>query len=212
MKRKSPAAKQLEIDRLIQARSSGYAKYPRNTFHLLRDKKLTSSEYLLYSLLLTVIADWDHDHFTIFGSYDLNNREVASFYSASASTVYRAEKKLINKGLLYIRPDERIAIKGFGLYQKKIDVNKGGRVGVLNLHEFVSNAIVNDASFQKDSAKSHIFVNAEWADYKGLRTVDDYVSHIRAFKGVYKDMNEDVDIDPDSDPISDVFENDADEI
>ena len=87
MKRKSPAAKQLEIDRLIQARSSGYAKYPRNTFHLLRDKKLTSSEYLLYSLLLTVIADWDHDHFTIFGSYDLNNREVASFYSSSASAI-----------------------------------------------------------------------------------------------------------------------------
>ncbi len=193
--RKTQKAKEIEQKRMLGKKSSGYAKYAKNHYQLLRDKSLSPSEFILFSLILNVLVDWDPRHVEHFGSYDLTNSEVAPFLGVYPSTIYRSEKSLIKKGYVYVRSDGRKALKGFGLYLKQVDVSRGGRVGIVDMHVLISNSFVNNVCTKEFNSELQDFINYEWADYQGIQTIEKYISHIGTFNGVYKAGSEDVDPD-----------------
>lgn len=90
----------------------GYQKAPRGRFLLLKERRLTHEEFLLYELGVA-ISDWDSRHET-YGVFKATNQEIAGILGWSSDTTALMHKNsLIKKGMFIVNDDGSISARGF---------------------------------------------------------------------------------------------------
>ncbi len=128
----------------LDLRLRGYYKSFRGSFLLLKNKTLTTQEYVLWHLSFDVLADWDTDpsRLDTFGSFPHNNREIAYYLGWSPSNVSRHSQKLYKLGLWRKKDDGRVEVGGFAIIKM---LTKMTHKHIVNLQDFIANPQIYDA-------------------------------------------------------------------
>lgn len=108
------------------------------------EKKLTDPELRLY-LLYRRLADWDPRHRGVFGTVKLPIKAMKALYlpekNWSVGKISETTNRLIEKGFLKRKFDNRIAVENFWLFQERVQraehafqlIEKGVQVDEMNI-------------------------------------------------------------------------------
>ncbi|OGE72140.1 hypothetical protein A3H40_02110 [Candidatus Daviesbacteria bacterium RIFCSPLOWO2_02_FULL_38_15] len=97
---------------------NGYYKSPKAKFLLIKERRLTSEEFLLYEFGIA-IASWDPNRPEIYGIFSAPNIQIAEILGWKRdSSVSRYKKRLIEKGF-FIEEPAGIRLLGFEKWQIK---------------------------------------------------------------------------------------------
>ncbi len=138
----------------LDLRLRGYYKSFRGAFLLLKNKTLTTQEYILWQLSFDVLADWDTDpsRSDTFGSFPHNNREIAYYLAWSPSSVSRNSKKLFELGMWEKRDDGRIEVCGFSIIKM---LTKMTHKHIVNMQDFIANPQIYDVFLHQKNENMH---------------------------------------------------------
>ena len=121
----------------IMNRLNGYDPHLRGRFLLLHRKLLSDSEFILWDLGFSALADWDsknHDP-KDYGSFNYQKTEIGYLLGWHKSKVSRKAKKLFTLGL-WVERDNRIFVNGFDIRDNFAQISKDKKV--IDLQEYVA--------------------------------------------------------------------------
>lgn len=121
----------------IMNRLNGYDPHFRGRFLLLRRKLLSDSEFILWDLGFSSLAEWDrknHDP-KDYGSFNYQKTEIGYLLGWHKSKVSRKAEKLITLGL-WVERDNRIFVNGFDIRDNFAQISKNKKV--IDLQEYVA--------------------------------------------------------------------------
>lgn len=113
----------------IMNRLHGYDTHFRGRFLLLRNKLLTDSEFILWDLSFSALAEWDkknHDP-KDYGSFDFQQTEIGYLLGWHKSKVSHKAKKLFALGL-WTERDGRVFVKGFDIRDNFAGISRSRKI------------------------------------------------------------------------------------
>jgi len=116
-------------------RLNGYDPHFRGRFLLLRRKLLSDSEFILWDLGFSALAEWDrknHDP-KDYGSFNYQKTEIGYLLGWHKSKVSRKAEKLFSLGL-WVKKDNRVFINGFDIRDNFAQISKDKKV--IDLQEY----------------------------------------------------------------------------
>lgn len=122
----------------IMNRLNGYDRHFKGRFLSLHRKLLSDSEYVLWDLSFSVLAEWDkknHDP-EEYGSFVFTQADIGYLLGWSKTKVSNKAKKLVSSGL-WVEKDGRLFVSGFGIRDEFSQIAKERKV--IDLQEYVSN-------------------------------------------------------------------------
>lgn len=178
-----PIIKPYKLNKL-QSRLKGYNRNFRGRFLLLQQKYLSPSEFVVWDLCYSVLADWDkRNHANLYSSFDYTHAEIAFLLGNDPSTVSKIMKTLFQKDLLYFRSDGRTGVRG---YVRTNNAIKGRKIGVVNLLEEIRKTpedgeeiLIKDERFQE----STLGKDEDFVDFDMIKDSSDIGKDLGSFKG-----------------------------
>ena len=126
------------MDKKIMNRLNGYDRHFRGRFLLLHRKLLSDSEFILWDLGFSALADWDdknHDP-KEYGSFSLTQTDIGYLLGWSKTKVSNKAKKLVSLGL-WVKKNGRFFVNGFDIRDGFAQIAREKKV--IDLQEHVSN-------------------------------------------------------------------------
>lgn len=150
----------------------GYQKAPRDRFLLLRDKKLTQEEFLVYEVGID-LTDWDGRHTETYGTFQATNREIAEILGwKSDSTVSRYRASLIKKGYFRLTPSSRLKALDFDKRQLRKPANM--QITRAEMQEEVAKMQTTSANIEENRSENSVYSLVSSKGSVSLRTDEEY--------------------------------------
>lgn len=127
------------MDKKIMNRLNGYDRHFKGRFLLLHRRLLSDSEFVLWDLGFSALADWDdknHDP-REYGSFNFTQTDIGYLLGWSKTKVSNKVEKLLSLGL-WTKRDGRFFVNGFGIRDEFAQIAKERKV--IDLQEHISNS------------------------------------------------------------------------
>lgn len=119
----------------LDLRLKGFHRTFRGKFLLVQRKVLSNSEYILWDLSFSVLADWDKNHPTKYGTFEYTQDEIAYFLGCDNTSVSKNSRNLYKLGLWKKRGDGRIIVCGFDIVENLATVTKAD--GIVDIQSYI---------------------------------------------------------------------------
>lgn len=150
----------------IMNRLNGYDRHFKGRFLLLHRKLLSDSEYVLWDLGFSALADWDDkNHPGDYGSFSYPFKEIGYLLGWHESKVGRKAKKLFALGF-WVKKERRIFVSGFEIRNRLAQIVEKEKVVDLQ-HQLANLQLGNakpqesDVNLQEESSKGNGHISAQ---------------------------------------------------
>lgn len=121
----------------IMNRLNGYDRHFKGRFLLLHRKLLSDSEFILWDLSFSVLAEWDKKNHAPenYGSFDFQQSEIGTLLGWHKSKVSHKARKLFALGL-WVKRNDRVFVNGFDIRDNFAQISRDKKI--IDLQEQVA--------------------------------------------------------------------------